>query len=203
MTITNGHAHPSHSGGFITDIYLEPNGISGLKLAELKKDRENSFEEIVLAIEAVACWTSCNTPIPISIPTSQSLSWRLRAMFTWCRAACCIPTKRPSRGPGASVAVGFQRRAGEAVLHQSLRPGAGQKSAGRVFGCSGQRWLAGLPLAGKRKAVGLSESLNPASQAFGREVMALWDDVRATVVEARQGAPCSIRPGWEAKLQVS
>jgi len=54
----------------------------------------------------------------------------------------------------------------------------------------------------KRKAQGLADSLDPAAQGFGREVLALWDDLREAVQKAREGPPgVSLRPGWEGRLQ--
>ena len=54
----------------------------------------------------------------------------------------------------------------------------------------------------KRKAQGLVDSLNPAAQAFGREVLALWNALREEVYLAREGPPgTSLRPQWETRLQ--
>jgi hypothetical protein len=54
----------------------------------------------------------------------------------------------------------------------------------------------------KRKAQGLADSLDPAAQGFGREVLALWDDLRESVQKAREGpSGVSLRPGWEERLQ--
>jgi hypothetical protein len=54
----------------------------------------------------------------------------------------------------------------------------------------------------KRKAQGLVDSLNPLAQGFGREVLALWNDLRETVQQAREGPPgVSLRAEWEERLQ--
>jgi len=54
----------------------------------------------------------------------------------------------------------------------------------------------------KRKAQGLADSLDPAAQGFGREVLALWDGLREAVQQAREGPPgVSLRPAWEGRLQ--
>ena len=54
----------------------------------------------------------------------------------------------------------------------------------------------------KRKAQGLADSLNPAAQGFGQEVLALWNDLREGVHKAREGPPgVTLRPEWEERLQ--
>jgi transposase len=54
----------------------------------------------------------------------------------------------------------------------------------------------------KRKAQGLADSLDPAAQGFGREVLALWDDLREAVQNAREGPPgVALRPAWEGRLR--
>jgi hypothetical protein len=54
----------------------------------------------------------------------------------------------------------------------------------------------------KRKAQGLADSLDPAAQGFGREVLAVWNDLREAVQKAREGPPgVSLRPGWEERLR--
>ena len=54
----------------------------------------------------------------------------------------------------------------------------------------------------KRKAQGLADSLNPAAQGFGREVLALWNDLWDAVQKAREGPPgVSLRPEWEERLK--
>ena len=54
----------------------------------------------------------------------------------------------------------------------------------------------------KRKAQGLADSLNPAAQGFGHEVLALWNGLRESVQKAREGPPgVSLRPEWEERLQ--
>lgn len=54
----------------------------------------------------------------------------------------------------------------------------------------------------KRKAQGLADSLNPAAQGFGQEVLALWGDLREAVHKAREGPPgVTLRPEWEQRLQ--
>lgn len=53
----------------------------------------------------------------------------------------------------------------------------------------------------KRKAQGLADSLDPAAQGFGLEVMALWGDLLEAVQKAREGPPgVSLRPAWEERL---
>ena len=54
----------------------------------------------------------------------------------------------------------------------------------------------------KRKARGLADSLNPAAQGFGLEVLALWNDLWGAVQKAREGPPSvSLRPEWEERLK--
>jgi len=54
----------------------------------------------------------------------------------------------------------------------------------------------------KRKAQGLADSLDPAAQGFGLEVLALWDDLWKAVQKAREGPPgVSLRPEWEDRLE--
>ncbi len=54
----------------------------------------------------------------------------------------------------------------------------------------------------KRKARGLADSLNPAAQGFGLEVLALWKDLWEAVQKAREGPPgVSLRPEWEERLK--
>jgi hypothetical protein len=54
----------------------------------------------------------------------------------------------------------------------------------------------------KRKAQGLADSLDPAAQGFGHEVLALWDGLRESVQKAREGPPgVALRPEWEERLQ--
>ena len=54
----------------------------------------------------------------------------------------------------------------------------------------------------KRKAQGLADSLNPAAQGFGLEVLALWDGLREAVQKSREGPPgVSLRHEWEERLQ--
>ena len=54
----------------------------------------------------------------------------------------------------------------------------------------------------KRKAQGLSESFNPAAQSFGREILALWNELWEAVQKAREGPPGqSLRPEWEPRLR--
>jgi hypothetical protein len=54
----------------------------------------------------------------------------------------------------------------------------------------------------KRKAQGLADSLNPAAQGFGLEVLALWNDLREAVQRACEGSRGgSLRPEWEERLQ--
>ena len=54
----------------------------------------------------------------------------------------------------------------------------------------------------KRKAQGLAESLNPAAQGFGLEVLALWNGLWVSVQQAREGPPgVSLMPEWEERLK--
>lgn len=54
----------------------------------------------------------------------------------------------------------------------------------------------------KRKAQGLADRLDPVAQGFGREVLAVWNDLREAVQNAREGPPgVSLRPAWEGRLQ--
>ena len=52
----------------------------------------------------------------------------------------------------------------------------------------------------KRKAVGLSESLNREAQAFGQSVLDLWAALREAVEKAREGPPGSIRDTFSDRL---
>lgn len=54
----------------------------------------------------------------------------------------------------------------------------------------------------KRKAQGLVDSLDTGAQGFGKEVLALWDELREAVYKAREGPPgVSLRPEWEHRLR--
>jgi transposase len=55
----------------------------------------------------------------------------------------------------------------------------------------------------KRKAVGLTESYSAEARSFGQEVLTLWESVRTTVINAREGpSSCSIKDTFEVQLCV-
>ncbi len=48
----------------------------------------------------------------------------------------------------------------------------------------------------------MAESLNPAAQGFGLEVLALWNGLWVSVQQAREGPPgVSLMPEWEERLK--